>query len=55
MLTLTKNDIVNEISHKVGFKKNDSIDLIEKLLEIIKRTLESGEDVLVSGFGKFCV
>jgi integration host factor subunit alpha len=24
-------------------------------LEIIKRTLESGEDVLVSGFGKFCV
>ena len=55
MATLTKNDIVNEISHKVGFKKNDSVDLIEKLLEIIKRTLESGDDVLVSGFGKFCV
>jgi len=55
MPTLTKNDIVNEISHKVGFKKNDSVDLIEKLLEIIKRTLENGEDVLVSGFGKFCV
>ena len=32
MPTLTKNDIVNEISHKVGFKKNDSVDLIEKLL-----------------------
>jgi len=55
MPTLTKNDIVNEISHKVGFKKKDSIDIIEKLLEIVKRTLESSEDVLVSGFGKFCV
>ncbi len=29
--------------------------MIETLLEILKRTLESGEDVLVSGFGKFCV
>ena len=55
MPTLTKNDIVNEISHKVGLKKKDSIDIIEKLLEIVKRTLESSEDVLVSGFGKFCV
>ncbi|BBO77925.1 hypothetical protein DSCW_53420 [Desulfosarcina widdelii] len=28
---------------------------METLLEIIKSTLESGDDVLVSGFGKFCV
>jgi len=55
MPTLTKNGIVNEISNKVGFKKKDSTDIIEKILEIIKRTLENGEDVLVSGFGKFCV
>ena len=29
--------------------------MIESLLEIIKRTLESGEDILISGFGKFSV
>jgi integration host factor subunit alpha len=29
--------------------------VFEKLLEIIKSTLESGEDILISGFGKFCV
>jgi len=29
--------------------------LAESLQEIIKQTLESGEDVLISGFGKFCV
>jgi integration host factor subunit alpha len=29
--------------------------LVESVLEIIKNTLENGEDVLISGFGKFCV
>jgi integration host factor subunit alpha len=29
--------------------------MIETLLEIIKRTLESGEDVMITGFGRFCV
>jgi len=54
-MTLTKNNIVTEISNKIGFTKKDSVDIIEKLLEIIKKTLEDGEDVLISGFGKFCV
>jgi integration host factor subunit alpha len=39
----------------LGFPKNQSTDIIESLLEIIKSTLASGEDVLISGFGKFCV
>jgi integration host factor subunit alpha len=34
---------------------NHSSDLVETLLEIIKSTLVSGEDVMISGFGKFCV
>ena len=38
-----------------GFQKNQSIEIVETLLEIIKSKLASGEDVLVSGFGKFCV
>lgn len=35
--------------------RNDSIEIAEALLEVIKSTLESGEDVLVFGFEKFCV
>ena len=54
-MTLTKNMIVTEITDKIGFRKKDSVEILENLLEIIKRTLESGEDVLISGFGKFCV
>lgn len=54
-MTVTKADIVQSIMDKIGFTKNQSSEVTETLLEIIKRTLSSGEDVLVSGFGKFCV
>jgi integration host factor subunit alpha len=53
-MALTKSDIVAKV-HELGFTKKKSVDVIESLLEIIKSTLESGDDVLVSGFGKFCV
>ena len=54
-MTLTKKQIVESIQNQTGFPKNKSSEFIETLVEIIKRTLVSGEDVLVSGFGKFCV
>ncbi len=53
-MALTKNTIVTKV-HELGFTKKKSVDIIETLLEIIKKTLESGDDVLISGFGKFCV
>ena len=54
-MTLTKAHIVGAVAKQSGYPKNQSFEMIETLLEIIKRTLESGEDVLVSRFGKFCV
>jgi integration host factor subunit alpha len=53
-MALTKNDIVTSV-HELGFTKKKSVEIIETLLEIMKRTLEKNEDVLISGFGKFCV
>ena len=53
-MALTKSDIVATV-HELGFTKKKSVDIIESLLEIIKSTLEKSEDVLISGFGKFCV
>jgi len=53
--TLTKAHIVNAVAERNGFTRKKSIDTVEILLELIKRSLESGEDVLISGFGKFCV
>ena len=54
-MTLTKANIVDSIHDELGFPKNRSAELVEILLEQIKSTLEKGEDVLISGFGKFCV
>ena len=53
-MALTKSDIVAKVN-ELGFTKKRSVDIIEELLSIIKSTLEKGEDVLISGFGKFCV
>lgn len=51
----TKDHIVNSIYNQLDLPKNKSTEIVESLLEIIKKTLASGEDVLISGFGKFCV
>jgi len=54
-MTLTRVHIRNGITDQIGFTKNHSSELVEILLEIIKKALESGDDVMISNFGKFCV
>jgi len=54
-MTLTKVKLVESIQSQTGFTKNKSSEIVETCLEIMKSTLESGEDVMISGFGKFCV
>jgi len=54
-MTLTKSQIIEKIRTSTNSSKNKSFDTVETLLEIMKKTLESGEDVLISGFGKFRV
>ncbi len=54
-MALTKIDIVDAVAEQNGYTKVRSFKVVETLLEIIKSTLESGEDIMISGFGKFCV
>ena len=54
-MTLTKVHIIEAIAEQIGFPKNHSSEIVETLLELIKSALESGEDVMISNFGKFCV
>ena len=54
-MALTKVQIVNEVARQNGFPKRQSIEIVETLLELIKKALEFGEDVMISSFGKFCV
>ena len=54
-MTLTKTELIDTIYNQLDVPKTKSTQVVESLTEIIKKTLESGEDVLISGFGKFCV
>jgi integration host factor subunit alpha len=54
-MTLTKAQIIESFQNNLGFTKNQSSEIIESILAIIKGALADSEDVLISGFGKFCV
>ena len=54
-MTLTKDHLVNSLYNNLDIPKSKSASIIETLLHKIKETLAQNEDVLVSGFGKFCV
>jgi integration host factor subunit alpha len=54
-MTLTKDNLISAIVEANGYPRNQTVELVETLLELIKSKLVSGEDVLISGFGKFCV
>jgi integration host factor subunit alpha len=54
-MALTKAEIIESFHQQLGFPQKESTELVEQLIETIKSTLASGEEVLVSGFGKFCL
>ena len=54
-MTVTKDHIINSICNELGVPKRKSAELLESLLKLVVKTLEEGDDVLISGFGKFCV
>ena len=53
--TLTKARIVEAVVENNGYTQQKAFETVEIMMELIKRSLETGEDVLISNFGKFCV
>ena len=54
-MTLTKASITEKVAAEKGWSQKQSSEYSDLLLEIMKRTLAFGEDLLISGFGKFIV
>ena len=54
-MTLTKADLIDSIHNNHDLPRHNCTQLVESLFEIIKETLGNGDDILISGFGKFCV
>lgn len=54
-MAITKTKLAEAVSKEFELPKSDAVSSVESLLEIIKKTLASGESLLVSGFGKFTI
>lgn len=54
-MTLIKSHLINAVSEGTGYTKKRGAETVETLIEILKKTLESGEQIKISNFGKFCV
>lgn len=54
-MALTKTEIIEQIAEKNDLKPTEAKEVLESLIEILKSTLASGEDLMISGFGKFQV
>ncbi len=51
-ITLTKAELAQKLGEECGFMRGEATEIVEKLLNIIKSRLITGEDVMISGFGK---
>jgi integration host factor subunit alpha len=54
-MTIKKDDIITRVYDQTDMTKSESKYAVESLFEIMKETLERGEDIKISGFGKFQV
>ena len=54
-MTLTEDDLISSIGNRLGISKFESSRILESVLETVKTSLSNGEDVLISGFGRFIV
>ncbi|MBC8246249.1 MAG: integration host factor subunit alpha [Deltaproteobacteria bacterium] len=54
-MALTKAHIIESIHSQLGLPKKNCAEIFETLLDIMKNSLADGDEVLISGFGKFCV
>jgi integration host factor subunit alpha len=54
-MTLTKDYLIQSLHDQCGFSKRQSRVLVDNVFELLKKSLESGDSLLISGFGKFSV
>jgi integration host factor subunit alpha len=55
MMTLVKNDLIQSLYDQCGVSKQKLKAMVETIFALIEKALESGDNVLISGFGKFSV
>jgi integration host factor subunit alpha len=54
-MAITKSDMTGNLYEKLGLSKRECADIVDRVFAVIKTTLADGEDVMLSGFGKFMI
>ena len=54
-MAITKEKLTILLQDRLGISRQEARQLVERFFKIMKDTLTQGEDLLVSGFGKFSV
>jgi len=52
---MTKADLIEAVSERVGFSKKEAAETVELVFDILKENLENKENIKISGFGNFLV
>ena len=52
---MTKADIARSIHQQAEVAETEAVDLLEWILELLRSTLQQGEPIIITGFGKFTV
>ena len=52
-MALTKADMAERVFEELGLNKREAKEMVEMFFEEIRRALERGEQVKLSGFGNF--
>jgi len=52
-MAMTKAELVAIVSDKCSFSRQESVQIVDQVFQILKETMERGEKVKISGFGNF--
>ena len=50
---MTKADLIEKITLMTAFTKKESAEIVERVFDVVKATLEAGENIKIAGFGNF--
>ncbi|OGL39135.1 MAG: integration host factor subunit alpha [Candidatus Schekmanbacteria bacterium RBG_16_38_11] len=52
---MTREDLKDKVREDLGLTKQEASEIVEGVIETIRQTLSNGEEIILSGFGKFAV
>ncbi|OGL43794.1 MAG: integration host factor subunit alpha [Candidatus Schekmanbacteria bacterium RBG_16_38_10] len=52
---MTREDLKDKVREDLGLTKQEASEVVEGVIDTIRNALGDGEEIIISGFGKFAV